>query len=494
MFKEYQKLDATALATLIQKKEISPLEVLEAAIQRIDEINPRINAVVSKMYDFAQAQITKLDLAAPLAGVPLLIKDLGLDIANTITSGGSRLTQNYRANADSYLITRYFNAGLISVGKTNVPEFGIMGVTESALWGPCRNPWDINLTSGGSSGGSAAAVAARMVPIATGDDGGGSIRIPASACGLFGFKPSRGLLPMGPKKNESWLGLVSGHVITRSVRDSALALDYTKGPALGAAYGPTQSIPNFMSSLQQSVKGKKVAFSKNSLLGQRIAPECVTALEHTLRACEALGMEIIEDEPPINKQELLFSYYVIVASCTAGEVARAEKLMNQRASLNNIEYSTWFLKVAGEKLRASHLEQALFVARQSTIEWDQFLQKYDFFCLPTLGDLPSPIGLMDLSSLEKFAIHFASILPLAVIIDTVKKIGARGIEKTPNTGIFNMSGHPAMSVPTYWTKDNIPIGTQFVGRMGEDQHLFTLASALESHFQWSEKMPEGIAK
>lgn len=492
MFKEYLKLDATDLATLMYKKEVSPLEVLDAAIQRIEQVNPLINAVVSKMYDFAKIQITKMDPTAPLAGVPLLVKDLGLDITNHITSHGSRLTQSYMGDVNSELIIRYLKAGLIPLGKTNVPEFGIMGITEPVLWGPCRNPWNLNLTCGGSSGGSAAAVASRMVPIASGDDGGGSIRIPASACGLFGFKPSRGLQPMGPKKNESWLSLVSGHVITRTVRDSALVLDYTKGPTLGAPYGPTKPIPNFMKALQQSVKGKRIAFSKNSLLGEKIAPECINAAQHTLQACEALGMEVIEDEPSINKQELLFSYYVIVASCTAGEVARAEKLMKQKATLDNIEHSTWFLKVVGEKLRASHLEQALFVARQATIEWDTFLQKYDFFCLPTLGDLPNPIGLMSLSSFEKWAIHFANYLPLSSLMATFKEIGARGIEKTPNTGLFNMSGHPAMSVPTYWTKDNIPIGTQFVGRMGEDQHLFSLASALETHFHWADKIPEGI--
>lgn len=492
MFKEYQKLDATDLANLIQKKEVSPLEVLDAAIQRIEEVNPHVNAVVSKMYDFAKIQISKMDLTAPLAGVPLLVKDLGIDIKNHITSGGSRLTQNYQGEIDSTLMTRYLKAGLIPLGKTNVPELGILGVTEPTLWGPCRNPWNLNLTSGGSSGGSAAAVAARMVPIATGDDGGGSIRIPASACGLFGFKTSRGLQPMGPQKNESWLSLVSGHVITRTVRDSALVLDFTKGTCLGSPYGSTQAIPHFMNALQQSVKGKKVAFSKSSLLGKKIAPECIAALEHTLKVCETLGMEIVEDEPTINKQDLLFSYYVIVASCTAGEVARAEKMMKQKATLNNIEHATWFLKVAGEKLRASHLEQALYVARQATIEWDHFLQKYDFFCLPTLGDLPSPIGLMNLSPLEKGAIHLANYLPLSTIIATIKQIGARGIEKTPNTGIFNMSGHPAMSVPTYWTKNNIPVGTQFVGRMGEDQHLFSLASALEAHFHWADKMPEGL--
>jgi len=489
MFKEYTQLDGTDLALLIQKKDVSPLEIMESAIHRIEQINPKVNAVVYKMYESAKSDASKVNLTAPLAGVPFLIKDLGLETKGHPTSGGSRLTQYYNGNRDSEIVSRYKKSGLITLGKTNIPEFGIMGVTEPYLWGPCRNPWNLELTCGGSSGGSGAAVAARMVPIASADDGGGSIRIPASACGLFGFKPSRGVQPIGPQKNESWLSLVSGHVVTRTVRDSALTLDCTKGTTIGSPYGPTKTIPNFMSALNQSVKGKKIAFSKSSLLGENISNECINALSDTLKVCESLGMEVIEDQPKFNKQELLFSYYVIVASSTAGEVARAEKIMGKKASLNNIEHATWFLKTAGEKMRASHLEQALYIARQATIEWENFFQNYDFFCVPTLGDTPSPIGLMNLTVIEKLSIHLSDYLPLSIIVSILKQIGARGIEKTPNTCIFNMSGHPAMSVPTYWTQQNIPIGTQFVGRMGEDEHLFSLASALETHYKWNEKSP-----
>jgi len=489
MFKEYSQYDGTALALLLQKKELTPLEILEAAIHRIEMLNPQLNAVVYKMYDAAKKEAIQVDLNAPLAGVPFLLKDLGIDIQGHPTSGSSRLTQHYLADKDSDIVTRYKKAGLITLGKTNVPEFGLLPVTEPELWGPCRNPWNPNLTCGGSSGGSAAAVASRMVPIASGDDGGGSIRIPAAACGLFGFKPSRGLQPMGPQKNESWLSLVAGHVLTRTVRDSALTLDCTKGTTLGSPYGPTKGIPHFINSLNQSVKGKKIAFSQQSLLGENLSAECITAMKETLKTCESLGMEIIEDQPFLNKQELLFSYYVIVASSTAGEVARAEKLMKKKASLKNVEPSTWFLKAIGEKLRASSLEQALYVTRQATVHWEKFFLKYDYFCLPTLGDLPSPVGLMNLSAVEKVLIPLAQYLPLSTAISVLQKIGARRIEKVPNTCIFNLSGHPAMSVPTYWTSNNIPLGTQFVGRMGEDESLFSLAAALENHYKWYNKSP-----
>lgn len=493
MFKEYTKYDGTGLAELIKKEEVSPAEIIEAAINEIEKTNPKINAVVFKMYEDAKKIITNQKSDGPLAGVPFLIKDLGLDIKGFPTSNSSRLTKNYIAKIDSEIIRRYRRAGLITLGKTNTPEFGVMGVTEPVLWGACRNPWDTNLTPGGSSGGSASAVAARMVPIASADDGGGSIRIPASACGLFGFKPSRGLQPLGPSKNESWMGLVSGHVVTRSVRDSALVLDCTKGITLGAPYGPTKLMPQFLESLGQSVKGKKIAFSKKSLFGEKTEPEVLKALDETLIVCEKLGMEVIEALPNFNKDELVFSYYTIVAACVAGEISRIEQSMNINANLKNVEHATWFLKIAGQKLQASHLEQAIYKARQTTILWEEFLTHYDFFCNPTMAYTPSPIGLMEMSNIEKLFTHLAQFLPQSIIVGILKKIGARGFEKTPNTSLFNMSGHPAMSVPTYWSNSPnnkiIPIGVQFVGRMGDDQSLFSLAKALEDHFNWSEKAP-----
>lgn len=489
MFKEYSDYDACGLRELIIKKEVSKSEILEAAIAKIESINPRINAVVYKMYDDARLDLLKVSEDSFFAGIPFLVKDLGLDTIGHPTSQGSRLTKSYTASSDAEIIRRYKRAGFITLGKTNVPEFGIMGVSEPYLWGPCRNPWNLSLTSGGSSGGSAAAVAARMVPIASADDGGGSIRIPASACGLFGFKPSRGLQPMGPRKNESWMSLVSGHVVTRTVRDSAQTLDLTKGLSVGAPYGPTKSVPALSESLAKTVKGMKVAFSKQSLFGEKTEDECLKAQEVTLKLCQDLGMIVEEVSPSFDKDELLFSYYVIVAASVAGDIARAEKSVQAKANLSNVEHATWFLKVAGEKLRANHLENAIYQARQATIIWENFFEKYDFFCTPTMAYQPGEIGLMNLKGVEKAASHLVNYLPLSVVLLVLRQIGKRGIEKTPNTSIFNMSGHPAMSVPTYWSQKNVPIGVQFVSRMGEDDRLFSLAAALESLTNWSARRP-----
>lgn len=489
MFKEYTQYDGVALAELIRNKEVAPDEVLEAAITRIEETNTKINAVVYKMYEHARREVKKIHKDRIFAGVPFAIKDLGIDYKETPTTGGSFLTKNAIASEDSELMKRYRQLGLITLGKTNVPEFGIMGITEPRLWGPCRNPWDLSRTPGGSSGGSAAAVAAGLVPIASADDGGGSIRIPASACGIFGFKPSRGVQPMGPKRGEGWLGLVAGHVVTKSVRDSAMVLDSTRGADLASPYGTTASIQSCYQAMHQSVKGMKVAFSKNSLFGEQTDQSCLDALAATMSLCESLGMVIVEDCPLFDKEEFALSYYTIIAACTAGEVARYERQMGHKADLNTVEYPTWFLKVAGEKLRADQLEQAIFVMRQASYLWEKFLAKYDFFCTPTMAYPPSPIGLMEMNFLEKAAVQLSDYLPTATVLSILRNIATRGMEKTPNTAIFNMSGHPAMSVPTFWTPDNIPIGVQFVGRMANDHSLFQLASALETACSWQKKQP-----
>lgn len=492
MFKEYVNYDGLGLAGLIKNKEISAAEILESAIEQIEKFNPQLNAVIYKMFDTAQKEAVNFSIDSPFAGVPFLLKDLGLQLKGHPTTNASHLTKDHRALVTSDLVKLYQNSGLCILGKTNTSEFGILGATESELFGSCKNPWNLNLNSGGSSGGSAAAVASRMVPIASGEDGGGSIRIPASACGLFGFKPSRGFQSFGPDKTEGWLGLSSSHVVTRSVRDSAKIFDLTQLPGIGAPYGPLRGLVNASAALGKSVKGMKVAFSKQSLLGETTHPDGIEALEKTLKICESLGMIVVEAKPEINKQELIMSFLIIVAASISGELYRYEKLFNQRATYENIEGPTLFLKIAGEKISALELEKALFVARKATQTWEHFLQSYDFFCTPTLAYPIDENSKVKLSMIEKQLVRIINWLPSTLILKILKEIGIRGIEKTPNTSLFNMSGHPAMSVPTYWNKDNLPIGVQFVGRMGADDTLFSLASALEAEVQWNEKKPSLI--
>ena len=235
-FPEYEQYDALGLAELVRKGQITPLELCEEAIERIERVNPKINAVVTRMYDQGRRAASESSSGGPFAGVPLLIKDLDYAYAGVLMTSGSKALKDFVPAYDSEIVIRLKKAGTVIIGKTNTPEFGLLGITEPELFGPCRNPWNVSHTPGGSSGGSAAVVAAGLVPMAAGNDGGGSIRIPSAYCGLFGLKPTRGRNPSGPDHGQMWLGAAQNHVITRSVRDSAAMLDATHGPDLGAPY------------------------------------------------------------------------------------------------------------------------------------------------------------------------------------------------------------------------------------------------------------------
>jgi Asp-tRNA(Asn)/Glu-tRNA(Gln) amidotransferase A subunit family amidase len=269
-FSEYLEYDALGLAELVRRKEVSSVELLDAAIARVEAIDPEINAVVTKMYDEARATIENGIPDGPFAGVPFLLKDLGAIYEGVRTTFGSRLFDQYLPDYDDELVRRYKSAGLVTAGRTNTPEFGLNASTESVLLGPCRNPWDATRSSGGSSGGAAAAVAARMVPMAHASDGGGSIRIPSSCCGVFGMKPSRGRQPNGPDAGEQWEGFATDHAVSISVRDNAALLDATSGPETGAPYGIPAPARPFLDEVTTSPGRLRIAmFTKN-----RIRPPC----------------------------------------------------------------------------------------------------------------------------------------------------------------------------------------------------------------------------
>jgi amidase len=486
---EYIRQDAIGLNALIKTKQVNPNEILDLAIRQIEKTNPKVNAVVNQLYELAQQELKRANPESPLYGVPFLLKDLGLYLKGIPTSYGSRLLADYIPDFDSEIINRYRKAGLIFIGKTNVPELGLVGVTESQHLGPCRNPWSTSLTPGGSSGGSAAAVAARMVPVASADDGGGSIRIPASACGLVGLKPSRGLMPMGPDKSESWLGLVSGHVVSRSLRDTALLLDLSKGACAGTPYLTTPPKEKYSDFLLQSMKGKKIGFSVKSLFGQETHPDCKKAVTNTMQMCRDLGIETEEADLPIDQTEMAFAFLIILACSTAGDLSRAEQTTKKTANLSQIEFATYFLKNTGAKMKAPLLEWAIHRCRKANLIMDNYHQKYDLFCTPTMAHPPASIGLMDMSVLEKIGAVLSPLIPSQILNLTLKQMSSKAFEKTPNTELFNMTGQPAISLPTHWNEENVPIGVQFVAPIGQDQLLLQLGSHLELIIKWQDKIP-----
>lgn len=487
-FKDYTKYDGLGLAQLIYEKQVHPKELIEAAISIIETKNPRINAVIYKMYDEAKKEANHSYLSKkPFYGVPFLVKDLLLDVKGHPTTGSSEFLRYHCASEDSKLTKKYKEAGLIILGKTNTPEFGILGVTESKMRGPCRNPWDIGYSPGGSSGGAAAAVASRMVPVAHGGDGGGSIRIPASSCGLFGLKPTPGRIPMGPSRSESWLGLVSEHVITRSVRDSAAVFDFT------IESGPSCFFPNhpqsFLESMYHPPKKLRIGYCF-TFYSEKIHNECQKAIEHSMKLCAELGHEVIPAKPFFNKEEMIRAMLIIMASCCSFELKEAASLLKKKLNPNEFELITWFLKTVGENISADDLVWAIQRHRALRMSAEQFFSEFDLLASPTMAFPPSEIGLMDLKGFEKIILSFIKWVPSQWILKKMlDELASTAMEKTSNTPFFNQIGYPAMSVPLYWTKDHLPIGTQFGAGWGREDLLFQVAHQLEQAQPWAHLQP-----
>jgi len=474
---ELALLDAMAQAELVQKGEVKPIELVEAAISRIEKVNPALNAVVTEMYDLAREAASKEVPKGPFSGVPYLLKDLFPAYAGVKLSSGSAFLKDYTPTYDSELVTRYKKAGLIIVGKTNTPEFGLLPTTEPALFGACRNPWDTNRTTGGSSGGSAAAVAAGMVPMAHANDGGGSIRIPASCCGLFGLKPTRGRNPMGPDVGETPGGLVVEHAVTRSVRDSAALLDATAGADLGDPYYAAPPLRPFLSEVGQDPGKLRIAFSAKALSGVEIDPDCVKAMEDAAKLCEDLGHHVEEASPAdtIDGEMLNQAFFAVWSGVCNAVLTGWSRRTGKALDSGNFEPLTWALYEMGAGISASDLILSIFHFQQVSRQVARFMVNYDVYLTPTLGEPPLPIG-----SFESPADN-----PLLGMF--------RSAQFVPYTPLNNITGQPAMSVPLYWNEQNLPIGSHFVGRYGDEATLFRLAAQLETARPWANRRPSVFA-
>jgi amidase len=489
-FPEYEDFDATTLAYLVKNRVCSPLELLEAAIERIEAYNPELNAVVDRLYERARKRVQSLP-DGPFKGVPFLVKNLGLTVAGTATSSGNRLAARIVADRSSVLAQRYENAGLQIIGKTNTPEFGIMGITEPALYGACRNPWHAAHTSGGSSGGSAAAVAAGMVPMAHGGDGGGSIRIPSSCCGLFGLKPTRGRVTMAPHYGESWCGLVQEHVLTRSVRDSAAMLDIEAIPTIGEPYAaPAQNRP-WVEELTAPARKLRIAYTAEALLAGTTHPDCKEALHDAVGLLRELGHEVEEACPDFSRAELSRAYLVIVACNISFHVKETARMAGVRPRAQDFEPTTWLLSVIGDRCSGSELIAAQTAVHRASRDLASFFQRYDLFMTPTLAQPPLLLGATEPTLLEALQVGFLNRFPLKKALDVaLEAMGSQKLAPFPNTQVFNLTGQPAMSVPLHWSKAGLPIGIQFAARFADEATLFRLAAQLEEARPWAHKRPK----
>ncbi len=468
---EFITYDAMGLASLVRQKEVKPIELIEASIERIEQFNPVINAVVTPMYEEARRAGGESIPDGPFSGVPFLLKDLGAPYAGVRMTMGSRFMEHFVPDHDSELVARLKRAGLIIVGKTNTPELGILPTTEPKLFGPCRNPWNINRTSGGSSGGSAAAVAAGFVPMAHGNDGGGSIRIPASCCGLFGLKPTRARIPLGPDFGDIFSGLVIDHVLSRTVRDSAALLDAISGPDIGDPYWAPPPARPFLQELGADPGRLRIAFSTQTLTGKKVQADCIIAVQETAKLCESLGHKLEEASPEINGEMMSRAFMVIWSAGCAWTIDGLTLATGRPPKQDQFEPLTWALYEMGRQQSASTYLLSLTLLQRFARTIARFFQKYDLWLTPTLAEPPVPLGFFDSPSEN----------PLE---------GLRRAEAfVPFTPFCNATGQPAMSVPLYWNADGLPVGVHFVGRFGDEATLFRLAAQLESARPWAHRRP-----
>jgi amidase len=492
-FNDYSKYDGLGLAELVRKKKVSPGELVEEAIARIEAHNPKLNAVVYKLYDRARTMAQGKLPDGPFKGVPYLMKDLIATLEGLPTSGGNKLWKDIPATLTSEMAKRWEATGAIVVGKTNTPEFGLTPYTESNTLGAAHNPWDTTRTTGGSSGGSGAAVAARMVPFATGGDGGGSIRIPSSACGLFGLKPTRGRTPTGPVIGEAWQGFAIEHLLTRSVRDSAAMLDATQGADVGAPYIIPEAGP-FAKEVDKRVGTLKIAFSTKPMLGKNVHPDCVKGVEETALMLKALGHEVVEDAPVINGEEYSLHFLTILAGQIRADIDEIAQISGKKVSFDDFDPVTFATGLFGSMLKASDYAKAIRYLQTVSRDIGRFFEKYDVLLTPVLSQPPAKIGSMQLSKAEVNQIKLIARTGATWILEAmgvIKPVAARTYEFVPWTPVFNVTGQPAMSVPLHWNDEGLPIGMHFVGKWGDEATLFRLAGQLEKEKPWFDKAPSG---
>jgi amidase len=495
---DYRAHDGLGLATLIREGEVSREEVFDAACAMIEVGNPVLGAVVRTRFEQARGEGRVVDPAAPFAGVPTLTKDLLMAIGGEPLAFGSAAMADWRAPEDSSLVTRLRQAGLGILGQTATPELGLMGITEPRAFPHPVNPWRHECSPGGSSGGAAAAVAAGLVPLAMAGDGGGSIRIPASHCGLFGLKPSRGRVPLGPMFGEVWQGAVVEHALTRSVRDSAALLDAVNGMDAGSPW-PLPREQGFLEALSRPPQGLRVAVSLGGCLGDalgtRLDPEVRRAVEQAAQRLASLGHHPEWAEPPVNGAALAEAYLTLYLGQVAADLAWIARQTGVSVRRLAIEPATRALGRLGRRLSARDYELARRRWNEAARAMAGFHRRYDILLLPVAatpaprrGDLsPSParerlMGLLGIPGAARLALA-AGALP---------RLAAEALRMTPFTQLANLTGQPAMSLPLHLTPQGLPLGVQVMGPMGDEKRLLALAAQLEAEVGWARHLPRPI--
>lgn len=468
---DYASYDAIGLAALVRDRSVTSLELVDTAIGLIDKHNSALNAVVWTMFDRAREMAGSPLPQGSFSGVPFLLKDSLGDLEGAPTRHGSALVPGTAQTRSSTLTDRYLAAGLVPLGKTNVPELTLMPVTESRLYGPARNPWDLSRTPGGSSGGSAAAVAAGMVPMAHANDGGGSIRGPASCCGLVGLKPTRARTSVGPDIGEGWGGLEVEHIVSRSVRDTAAMLDATAGAAPGDPYWAPPQPASYLAEMARAPKGLRIAMVRTRPDGSAPHADCLAAVDQAALLCQSLGHHVDLIDAPAWWAAAADPFTVLYATSQVTFIDTVCAATGAVPSPNQLEGYTLAVYEMGKSFSAAQYQASLNAMHQFGRAAAGLHQHYDMLLTPTLGTPPLPIGTIDIESTD-----------LMATIATM-------MEFLPFTTMANLTGQPAISLPLHWNAQGLPIGVQFAGRFGDEAGLLALAAQIEAAAPWAQRRP-----
>lgn len=471
-FPEYENYDALGLAELVRSGAVSATELLDASIERIEARDGQIGAIVIRMYDEARRAIAPGLPSGPFTGVPFSLKDLSVYYSGVPTTNASRLFTDFIPDHDSTLVTRYRRSGLVILAKTKTPELALSLTTEPTLYGPTRNPWNLAYSSGGSSGGASAAVAAGYMPMAHATDGGGSIRVPASYCGLFGLKPSRGRVSPAPDFGEALAGMATSHCVSWTVRDSAALLDVSAGSEPGDPY----SAPPFARPLLDEVgtpPGKlRIALCATDFFGNKVDPECEAAARAAADLCETLGHVVEEARPDIGDLSLLQAWRVLPAINLFVNISARAKALGREVMASDLEPLNFAWMEAGRQYTAADYFHTVSLMHTLARRVGQFLERFDLILTPTLGQPSLKLGVIDTNStdVERHVSHLFG-------------------EIAPHTALFNQTGGAAMSVPFGQTKEGLPLGVQFGGRLGDEPKLIRLAAQIEEAQPWFDSRP-----
>ena len=483
MTDDFAFLDAVAQAELVRRGDVSPLELVDAAITRVEKMNGELNAVIHPRFDAARSEAGGPPPDGPFRGVPMVIKDLDAVLAGDPLHFGNQALKaaGRRGDHDTWLVSKLKAAGFVVIGKTNTPEFGLMPTTEPTAYGPTRNPWNTGYGTGGSSGGSAAAVASGMVPVGHAGDGGGSIRIPASACGLFGLKPTRGRVSLGPDAGEAWAGMVVRHVVSHSVRDSATILDVLAGPMPGDPYYAAPPTRPFAAEVGVTPRRLRIGLRTTAPGGMAATdPECESAARDAAELLGSLGHEVVEASPAaLDDESMMVGFTTVLTTCVVHDVQEAGRAIGRDLTADDVEPLTWSYYEAGLQNSAIQYLEALNAAhawsRRVATWWtptDAGGEGFDLLLTPTLAEPPPEIG---------------------DVVGT-REDPWRGMARASAfacfTAPFNVTGQPAMSVPLTWEASrNLPIGVQLVAPYAGEDLLVRVAAQLETARPWADRRP-----